>query len=1225
LTVTSIFTPLLSGNTIHVYRGADKVQVILDIIKDNKVGIIKLTPTHLKLIEHIDGKASSIRRFIVGGENLPTKLAKQIYDHFGENVQIFNEYGPTETVVGCMIYLYDPQTTTQESVPIGVPADNVQLYLLDASMQPVPVGSLGEMYIAGDGVAKGYFNRPELTKEKFIDNPFRPGTKMYRTGDLAKWLPDGNMEYAGRLDYQVKIRGHRIEMGEIETRLTQHEAVKEAVVIAEKDESGQNVLYAYLVSERELTVAELREFLGRTLPSYMIPSFFIRLAEIPLTANGKVERKKLPKPAGAVATGTAYAAPQNEIEAKLAEIWQQVLGISQVGIHDDFFDLGGHSLKAMTVVFQVSKALEVELPVKALFEHPTVAELARFLSRSEKTGYTAIQPVAAQEFYPVSSAQKRMYILQQFEGNGISYNISGAILLEGKLDYARFASAVQQLAERHEALRTSFHRIDGEPVQKVHEEVEVPLFMLEAPEDQAEKIMREFVRPFDLGVAPLMRTGLLKLGEDRHLFLLDMHHIISDGVSSQILLREFAELYQGADLQPLSLQYKDFAAWQNELFQTEAYKKQEQHWLNTFADEIPLLNLPTDYPRPSVQSFAGDLVLFAAGKELLERLQQVAAETGTTLYMILLAAYNVLLSKYTGQEDIIVGTPVAGRSHADVENIMGIFVNTLALRNQPASSKTFAQFLQEVKQNALAAYDHQDYPFEELVEKLAIQRDISRNPLFDTLFSLEKANQQSLAIAELTASPYELFNKISKFDLALNASESPADIQFHLTFATRLFKKETVERMARHYLEILRWISEQPTASLADIDMMTEAEKRTLLLNVNDTFVERTAATALHQLVEEQAARTPDEVAVVYEEYALTYRELNARANQLARLLRSHGTGPDTLIGIMVDRSPGMVVGMLAVLKAGGAYTPIDPSYPPERIQYMLSDSQAPTLLTQRHLQELAAYQGEIIDVDEEAIYTGDDTNLDNVAGKDDLAYVIYTSGSTGNPKGVMISHQAICNHMLWMRETFPLTTEDAVLQKTPFSFDASVWEFYLPLITGGQLVLAKPDGHRDIAYMTRLIRDEKITTLQMVPSLLDLVMTDPGWSACTSLQRVFCGGEALTPALVSRFYETQQAQLINLYGPTETTIDATYWPCPRQQEYSAIPIGKPIDNVRLYVVNASNQLQPVGVAGELCIAGDGLARGYWQREELTKASFVDNPFEPGGTMYRTGDMVRYL
>ncbi|GEB34858.1 non-ribosomal peptide synthase/polyketide synthase [Brevibacillus parabrevis] len=1225
LTVTSIFTPLLSGNTIHVYRGADKVQVILDIIKDNKVGIIKLTPTHLKLIEHIDGKASSIRRFIVGGENLPTKLAKQIYDHFGENVQIFNEYGPTETVVGCMIYLYDPQTTTQESVPIGVPADNVQLYLLDASMQPVPVGSLGEMYIAGDGVAKGYFNRPELTKEKFIDNPFRPGTKMYRTGDLAKWLPDGNMEYAGRMDYQVKIRGHRIEMGEIETRLTQHEAVKEAVVIVEKDESGQNVLYAYLVSERELTVAELREFLGRTLPSYMIPSFFIRLAEIPLTANGKVERKKLPKPAGAVVTGTAYAAPQNEIEAKLAEIWQQVLGISQVGIHDDFFDLGGHSLKAMTVVFQVSKALEVELPVKALFEHPTVAELARFLSRSEKTEYTAIQPVAAQEFYPVSSAQKRMYILQQFEGNGISYNISGAILLEGKLDYARFASAVQQLAERHEALRTSFHRIDGEPVQKVHEEVEVPLFMLEAPEDQAEKIMREFVRPFDLGVAPLMRTGLLKLGKDRHLFLLDMHHIISDGVSSQILLREFAELYQGADLQPLSLQYKDFAAWQNELFQTEAYKKQEQHWLNTFADEIPLLNLPTDYPRPSVQSFAGDLVLFAAGKELLERLQQVASETGTTLYMILLAAYNVLLSKYTGQEDIIVGTPVAGRSHADVENIMGIFVNTLALRNQPASSKTFAQFLQEVKQNALAAYDHQDYPFEELVEKLAIQRDISRNPLFDTLFSLENANQQSLAIAELTASPYELFNKISKFDLALNASESPADIQFQLTFATKLFKKETVERMARHYLEILRWISEQPTASLADIDMMTEAEKRTLLLNVNDTFVERTAATALHQLVEEQAARTPDEVAVVYEEYALTYRELNARANQLARLLRSHGTGPDTLIGIMVDRSPGMVVGMLAVLKAGGAYTPIDPSYPPERIQYMLSDSQAPILLTQRHLQELAAYQGEIIDVDEEAIYTGADTNLDNVTGKDDLAYVIYTSGSTGNPKGVMISHQAICNHMLWMRETFPLTTEDAVLQKTPFSFDASVWEFYLPLITGGQLVLAKPDGHRDIAYMTRLIRDEKITTLQMVPSLLDLVMTDPGWSACTSLQRVFCGGEALTPALVSRFYETQQAQLINLYGPTETTIDATYWPCPRQQEYSAIPIGKPIDNVRLYVVNASNQLQPVGVAGELCIAGDGLARGYWQREELTKASFVDNPFEPGGTMYRTGDMVRYL
>ncbi|WP_432774041.1 non-ribosomal peptide synthase/polyketide synthase [Brevibacillus gelatini] len=1225
LTVTSIFTPLLSGNTIYVYRGADKVQLILDIIKENKVGIIKLTPTHLKLIEEIDGRTSSIRRFIVGGENLPTKLAQRIYDNFGQDVRIFNEYGPTETVVGCMIYLYDPQKTTQESVPIGIPADNVQIYLLDASMQPVPVGSIGEMYIAGDGVAKGYFNRPELTAEKFIDNPFRPGTKMYRTGDLAKWLSDGNMEYVGRIDHQVKIRGHRIEMGEIETRLTQHESVKEAVVIAEKEESGQNVLYAYFVSEQELPVAELRAFLGSTLPSYMIPSYFIRLAEIPLTANGKVERKKLPKPDGAIVTGTAYVAPQNETEAKLAEIWQQVLGVSRVGVHDNFFDLGGHSLKAMSVIFQISKALEVDVPVKTLFEHPTVSELARFLTQSEKSEYSAIKPVDVQEYYPVSSAQKRMYILQQFEGEGIGYNISGAILLEGELDYARFASAIQKLAERHEALRTSFHTIDGEPVQKVHDEVEVPLFMLESSEDQAEKIMREFVRPFDLSVAPLLRTGLVKLGNERHLFLLDMHHIIADGVSSQILLREFAELYQGAELSPLPLQYKDFAVWQNEMFQTEAYKKQEQHWLGTFADEIPLLNLPTDYPRPSLQSFDGDLVLFDTGKELLERLQQVAQETGATLYMVLLAAYHVLLSKYTGQEDIIVGTPVAGRSHADVQNIMGIFVNTLALRNQPVGSKTFAQFLQEVKQNALAAYDHQDYPFEELVEKLAIQRDISRNPLFDTMFSLESEGQQSLAIGGLKVSPYELFNKISKFDLALNASESPANIQFQLTFATKLFKKETVERMAGHYLEILRTISEQPTARLADIDMMTETEKRSLLLNVNDTFVERSGAMALHQLVEEQAARTPNEAAVVYEGQVLTYRELNARANQLARLLRSRGTKPDTLIGIMVDRSPGMVVGMLAVLKAGGAYVPIDPSYPQERIQYMLSDSQAPILLTQRHLQEIAAYAGEIIDVEDEAIYTGDDSNLDSISGSDDLAYVIYTSGSTGNPKGVMISHQAICNHMLWMRETFPLTTADAVLQKTPFSFDASVWEFYLPLITGGRLVLAKPDGHRDIAYMTRVIREQKITTLQMVPSLLDLTMTDPGWSACTSLQRVFCGGEALTPALVSRFYATQQAQLINLYGPTETTIDATYWMCPRQQEYSVIPIGKPIDNIRLYVVNANNQLQPVGVAGELCIAGDGLARGYWNREELTQASFVENPFEPGGRMYRTGDLVRYL
>ncbi|MFS0553781.1 non-ribosomal peptide synthase/polyketide synthase [Brevibacillus sp. 179-C9.3 HS] len=1231
LTVTSIFTPLLSGNTIYVYRGADKVQVILDIIQDNKVGIIKLTPTHLKLIEEIDGTNCGIRRFIVGGENLPTKLAKRIYENFGHNAKIFNEYGPTETVVGCMIYQYHPEQTIQESVPIGVPADNVQLYLLDSSMQPVPVGSIGEMYIAGDGVAKGYFNRPELTQEKFIDNPFRPGTKMYRTGDLAKWLPDGNMEYLGRTDHQVKIRGHRIEMGEIETRLTQHEWIKEAVVIAEKDSSGQNVLYAYVVSDQELTVSELREHLGGTLPSYMVPSFFIRLEEIPLTANGKVERKKLPKPDDSVLTGTAYVAPQNEMETKLAEIWQQVLGVGRVGVHDNFFDLGGHSLKAMTVTFQVSKALDVELPIKALFENPTVSDLAAYLSRAGGTKITAIQPVEERDYYPVSSAQKRMYILQQFEGSGISYNIFGAVLLEGKLDYQRFADAMKRLAERHEALRTSFHSMNGEPVQKVHAVVEIPIVHMESRVAEIEPIMKEFVRPFDLEVAPLLRTGLVNLGEDRHLFMLDMHHIISDGVSSQILLSDFSKLYNGESLPELSLQYKDFTIWQTELLQSTQYQKQEEYWVKTFAGEIPTLNLPTDFHRPSVQSFEGDFITIRSGNQLLEELQLLASKVGTTLFMVLLAAYNVLLSKYAGQEEIIVGTPIAGRSHPDVAGIVGMFVNTLALKNTPVSNLSFREFLGEVKQKTMTAFDNQDYPFENLVEKLEVRRDLSRNPLFDTMFSLDHEDTSEREMSGLKMTPYQPESKIAKFDISLDAIENQGELLFYVSYCTKLYEKETMERWAAHYVNILQSIIANPDQKLAEISVLSADEQQKVLSEFNATAVDYPKDKVFHELFQKQVEKTPDQGAVIFANKQLTYRELNEKANQLARVLRRKGVQPESTVGIMVDRSLHMVVGMLAVLKAGGAFVPIDPDNPQERKEFVLEDSDALLLLTQQSMKGQLAFSHEVLFLDDEGMYQGDASNLEQIALPEHAAYIIYTSGTTGKPKGVVIEHRSYANvAFAWQDEyhldTFPVR----LLQMASFAFDVSTGDFARALLTGGQLVICPNEVKMDPASLYDIIKRYEITIFEATPALIIPLMhyiydnqLDISQMKLLILGADSCSAEDFK-TLLSRYGNSMR--IINSYGVTEACIDSSYYEVADVSSVKSgtVPIGKPLPNMTMYVVDAHLNLQPVGVVGELCIGGAGVARGYLNRPELTQEKFVPNPFAPGELLYRTGDLAKW-
>jgi len=1222
LTVTSIFTPLISGTSIHVYPGEDKVQCIQQIFADNRVGIIKLTPTHLKLIEHLDGKQSKIRRMVVGGENLTSQLAHTIYQNFGDDLQIFNEYGPTETVVGCMTYVYHPKKTWQDSVPIGVPADNVQIYLLDEALMPVPVGVIGEMYISGDGVAQGYWNRAELSAEKFLPNPFIPGTRMYRTGDLAKWLPDGNMEYIGRIDHQVKIRGHRIELGEIETQLLRYPFIQEAVVIADADLSGQQALLAYYVSERDLTVSELREHLGNTLPAYMVPSYFLKLESIPLTANGKLERKRLPKPDGMVNTGSPYVAPRNLIEMKIAEIWQTVLGLQQVGMEDHFFDLGGHSLKAMTVTYQISKAFDIQLPIHLLFEKPTVSELSAHIAKLKgEVGHQALMPAQEQPYYPVTSAQKRMYIIRQQQGADVSYNMPGVMMLEGKIDVKRLEQALNTLVNRHEILRTSFHSIQGEIVQKIHAEIKVEIDYRQSSEDQWEQWRKTFIQPFELDEAPLFRVALVRLEEERHALLMDMHHIISDGVSSAIFFEEWFRLYNGEMLPQPSLHYKDFAVWQQDFYRSEAYHAQKSYWLMQFEGDLPILQLPTDYPRPSLQSFEGSRLSFGSGSQLKSELQRLASQTGTTLYMVLLAAYQVFLSKYTGQEDLVVGTPIAGRSHADVQDMMGMFVNTLALRSQPLADKSFQQFLQDVKHHTLQAFAHQDFPFEALVEALQIPRDRSRNPLFDTMFVMQSLDRKSVAMNGLTITPYLPEVNLAKLDLTLEAHEQEDEILFSLEYATKLFASDTAERMIGHFLQVLRTVVDQPEVKLADISLLIADEKERMLMLAQTTACPVPEST-LHAMFEAQASRTPQQIALEYDGQTLSYQQLNEKANLVAHALKQKGVETDQVVGIMVNRSLEMVIGILGILKAGAAYLPMDPNTPGERIAYMLQDSKAQLVLMQgdEKAKQLPAF---VTGLDLAAITDGSvpASHPDDSCQPHHLAYVIYTSGTTGNPKGVMVEHRTILNSLQWKQSAY--RPDDKCLLFLSYAFDAFVESLFTPLITGATVVLATDEMAKDPILLRNAISASRITQLTSVPSLYQAILECSSPEDLQTLRVVTLGGERLTEQLVEKSKQKNpQLVLMNEYGPTECSVVAT---CHENVQPGApITIGRPITNVSIYILDRNHMLLPVGVIGELCIGGSGLARGYLNNHELTREKFIPNPFQEGELLYKTGDLARY-
>ncbi|WP_063623054.1 non-ribosomal peptide synthetase [Bacillus halotolerans] len=832
LTVTSIFTPLVTGNTIIIYDGEDKSEVLSAIMRDSRIDIIKLTPAHLHVLKEMNvADGTAIRKMIVGGENLSTRLAKSVSEQFKGRLDIFNEYGPTETVVGCMIYRYDAKRDKREFVPIGTPAANTDIYVADANKNLVPIGVIGEMYISGPGVTRGYWNRPDLTAEKFVENPYIPGAKMYKSGDLAKRLRDGNLVYVGRIDEQVKIRGHRIELGEIEAALHNVEAVQKAAVTVREEEDGLKQLCAYYVSEKSIPAAQLREQLSLELPNYMVPSYFVRLEHMPLTSNGKINRKVLPAPEASLHQTAEYVPPGNEVESKLTDLWKEVLGISHAGIKHNFFDLGGNSIRAAALAARIHKELDVNLSLKDIFKFPTIEQLADKALHMEKNRYAPIPAAKEMPYYPVSSAQRRMYLLSHAEGGELTYNMTGAMSVEGTVDPARLNAAFQKLIERHEALRTSFELYEGEPAQRIHQTVEFTIEQIQASEEEAEARVLDFIQSFDLAKPPLMRAGLIELEPSRHVLVVDMHHIISDGVSVNILMKDLSRLYEGYELDPLPVQYKDYAVWQQSDIQKRSIKSQEAYWVDQFRDDIPVLDMPADYERPAIRDYEGESFEFVIPEHLKQRLRQMEENTGATLYMILLAAYTVLLSKYSGQEDIVVGTPSAGRTHLDVEAVVGMFVNTLVIRNHPAGRKTFDAYLNEVKENMLNAYKNQDYPLEELIQDLQLSKDPSRNPLFDTMFVLQNLDHAELTFDSLELKPYQFHHPVAKFDLTLSIQADQDNYHGLFEYSKKLFKKSRIEALSNDYLHILSVILEQPSILIEQIELSGSNEEEENMLD----------------------------------------------------------------------------------------------------------------------------------------------------------------------------------------------------------------------------------------------------------------------------------------------------------------------------------------------------------------------------------------------------------
>ncbi len=1234
------------GHTLYIVpediRGDGRA--LVDFYARNRIVVGDCVPSQLKLMVEagLFGPENNWPKILTtGGEALDDAIWQSIQDQ--NRIVFFNMYGPTECTVEASITKIRPEYARPT---IGRAIANTRFYVLDKDLQPVPVGVPGELNISGANLARGYLNRADLTAQVFVPDPFsgESGARMYRTGDLVRWRPDGMLEFLGRIDHQVKLRGYRIELGEIENSLRLHPQIKDALVILyEKDDNKYLAAYCIPADDRPVDRQDVRNFLRQHLPEYMVPTAYVFLEQFPLTPSGKINRRMLPPPQESDLSSAEKVKPRNATEELLATIWQDVLKINEVGAFDNFFELGGHSLIATQLMSRIRDAFQIELPLRTLFESPTVAGLAEriHLARQEEREILLppLKPAPRDGELPLSFAQQRLWFLDQLEPGGNFYNIPMAIQLKGHLNIAALEASFNEIVRRHEVLRTTFQSVDGKPLQVISPPAPIDLLIVDLTNFSREKrekevkllIIEEAQRPFDLARGPLLRTILIRTGEEEHIALINMHHIISDGWSMGVFFNEIATLYQAyvegrpSPLEELPIQYADYAYWERQWLQGEVLEKQLAYWKKQLADSPPVLELPTDRPRPSVQTFWGANLSFEIPENKAAHLKKFSQQQGVTLFMILLAVFQTLLYRYSRQEDILVGFPISGRNHSDLEKLIGFFVNTLVLRTDFSNNPTFSDLLRQVREVTLEAFAHQDVPFEKLVDELQPVRDLSHAPLFQVAFVYQNMPMHPLELPELTFTPLEFDSGIAKYDLAMIMVEEGTRLRGSIEFNTDLFNASTIRRMIQHFQNLLEAILTDPDQPVGSLDFLSAEEKQRMLVEWNQTDVPFPAEKVVHQLFEEVVDQNPDQIALVFEDQLLTYGEVNRRANQMAHFLRENGVGPEQIVGICLERSPELIISLLAVLKAGGAYVPMDPIYPADRLEYMVHDSGMSMLITQQSLAEkFPRFEGKLllIDREQERLERYPSGNLPLNVVPENLAYIIYTSGSTGQPKGTLLQHKGLVNVARVMIKDYEEGPGKHILQFASISFDASASEIYPALLSGATLHLATRDALLSVSELTEILQSQKITNIVFPPTMLSVL---PGESF-PDLQTVVSAGEACTWEIARTWAPNRK--FLNGYGPTETTIATTWFVVDRLDiGTNTVPIGSPIQNYRVYLLDDYLNPVPIGVPGELYVGSVGLARGYLGRPDLTAERFVPNPFDdtPGSRLYRTGDLVRYL
>ncbi|HEY6801976.1 MAG TPA: amino acid adenylation domain-containing protein [Pyrinomonadaceae bacterium] len=1242
-----IWGALLNGaRLILMPPGLASLQDIARALHEHEVTTLWLTAGLFhQMVDEQPGALSSLRQLLAGGDVLSPAHVKQFLT--STSGKLINGYGPTENTTFTCCHVMDHSVEFARSVPIGRPVTNTQVFILDQNLLLCPPGFVGELFIGGDGLARGYHGQANLTAEKFIPNAFsdQPGARLYRTGDRVRYLAGGAIEFLGRADDQVKVRGFRIELGEIETALSQAAGVKQAIVVT-RDYDGDKRLVAYVVGD-EISVDQLPKTLRESLPDHLVPSAFVVLDELPLTQNGKVDRRALPAPADVqLAFADDYIAPRTPIEELLAGIWSEVLQVERVGLDDNFFELGGHSLLVTRLVSRAQSYLDAELPLKLFFEIPVLgpqaAQVEAALRADKNLPVPPLVPVSREENLPLSYSQQRLWFLYQLEPSTSAYNIPTAVRLRGYLDQTALARTLNEVIRRHEILRTYYGTANDKPVQFVGPPSELALELSdfsELPEGERESRMlklaaEEASRPFDLTRGPLLRASLVRLGPEEHVLVLTVHHIVSDGWSQGVLVREVGALYKAfsegdeSPLDDLPVQYADFARLQRNWLAGDVLDKHLDYWRRQLAGPLPVIELPVDRPRPQVQSFRGSTLTVQLPANLSERLNAICRKEGVTLFMLLLAAFKVLLHRYTGQDDVIVGAPIANRNRVEIEGLIGFFVNTLVLRTDLSGDPDFRELLARLRKVTLEAYAHQDMPFELLVEELQPERDLSRNPLFQVMFQLENTPKEELPLPGLTLSAVDVEGVASQFDLSVDVVESDAGLSVTAEYSTDLFAAATIRRLLDRWHVLLAAIAVEPARRLSELPLMNEEERQQVEVEWNQT-AKTYEPRCVIELFESQVERSPDEIAIICDGVSCNFAELNTRANQLAHHLTAVGVGPEVSVGVMLVSSIEMIVTLLAIMKAGGVYVPLDPSYPAARTTFVLDDVQASLIVTQEIFLSAVPSQQRVLCLDRDLI-TGPTRNVPARATLDNAAYIIYTSGSTGTPKGVVVSNRAVSNHCQAIAEEFELRSSFRVLQFASLSFDVAGEEIFPTLIAGAAVVIHR-EQVLDAMSLRRLIERDRVSVLNLPAQfwqewLEDLELAGSTWPECVRV--MIAGSEKVLREGIARWNKLAcgKTVLLNAYGVTEATVTSTlYRPdVDGSSGSNSLPIGRPLANTQTYLLDQNLESVPVGFVGEVYLGGAGLARGYHNRADLTAERFIPNPFSEGSRLYRTGDLARH-